>query len=92
MRAPVKLIIDDFLTEDERTSPVWQSVKTHLERMLAAKRRENDNPKLNPVETATLRGHIQFLNAMLALGKTPPPLAVPDARPRPRVDLGAKYG
>lgn len=92
MTAPVKLIIDSFLTEDERTSPVWQSVQGHLERMLAKKRIENDNPKLTDVQTATLRGHIQCLTAIIALGKTPPPLAVPDARPRPRIDLGAKYG
>lgn len=92
MTPPPKLIADFFLTDDERTSPVWQSVKAHLERMLAAKRLENDNPKLTDVETATLRGQINLLKAFLALGKTPPPLAVPDARPRPRIDLGAKYG
>lgn len=28
MRAPPKLIIEFFLTDDERTSPVWQSVRT----------------------------------------------------------------
>lgn len=92
MSPPVKLIIDNFLTEDERTSPVWQSVKAHLERMLAKKRIENDNPKLTPVETAALRGQIQTLRAMIALGAKPPEMTVPLGSPRARQDLGAKYG
>ena len=92
MSAPLKLISDKFLTQDERTSPVWQSVRGHLERMLAKKRIENDNPKLTDVETATLRGHIQCLIAVSAIGNEPPPQVASDVRPRTRVDLGAKYG
>jgi hypothetical protein len=92
MTAPVKQIIDLFLTDDERTSPVWQSVQAHLERMLAKKRIENDNPKLTDVETATLRGHINCLKAILALGSKPPATVAPTARPGPRPDYGAKYG
>lgn len=93
MITPVRLISDNFLTQDERTSPVWASVKVHLERMLAKKRVENDNPKLTAVETATLRGHIECLNAFLSLGHEPPPkIAAPSARPGPRPDYGAKYG
>lgn len=91
MSAP-KPIIESFLTQDERTSPVWQSVQTHLERMLAKKRIENDNPKLTDVETATLRGHINCLKAMLALGDKPPVMTASTARPGPRPDYGAKYG
>ena len=83
---------DFHLTDDERNSPVWESVRGHLERMLAQKRVENDNPKLTDVETATLRGHIQFLKAVLALGKKPPQMTAPAARPGPRPDYGAKYG
>ena len=92
MTAPLKQIVDNFLTQDERTSPVWQSVKGHLERMLAKRRIENDNPKLTPVETAMLRGQIQTLKAMIALGAEPPAMTVPNARPSARIDLGAKYG
>lgn len=92
MKAPVKLVIDNFLTEDARTSPVWQEAKRHFEHMLARRRIENDNPKLTDVETATLRGHIQCLKAILALGSKPPEMTAPNARPRPRGDLGAKYG
>lgn len=88
---PPRLIIESFLTQDERTSAVWQSVTVHLERMLAKKRIENDNPKLTDVETATLRGHIMCLRAILALGAKPPEMTAPSARPIPRPDYGAKY-
>lgn len=89
---PPPLIAERFLSEDERTSPVWQSIHARLEKMLEAKRRENDDPELTDVETATLRGHIAFLKAFLALGKEPPQPVALDARSRPRIDLGAKYG
>ena len=92
MSTPLKQIVDNFLTDDERNSGTWQSVKAHLERMLAKKRTENDNPKLTDVETATLRGHIQLLKAMLALGSKPPETAATAARPGPRPDYGARYG
>ncbi len=92
MSAPVKLIIENFLTDDERTSPVWQSVRLHLERMLAKQRVANDNPNLTKKQTAMLRGHIQCLRAILALGAKPSSLAAPTARPSPRPDYGAKYG
>lgn len=91
MKAP-RLIIEDFLTEDERNSGVWKSVCAHLERMLAKKRVENDNSELTDVETAALRGQIETLKAFLALGRQPPVMTASNARPGPRIDLGAKYG
>lgn len=90
--APLKQIIDFYLTDDERASGTWKSVEQHLQRMLAKKRSENDNPKLTDVETATLRGHIQCLKAMLALGSKPPEMVATTARPRARVEGGLKYG
>lgn len=92
MSAHPKMIFESFLTDDERTSPVWQSVQGHLERMLAKKRIENDNPNLTDVQTATLRGHIQCLTAFIALGRKPPQMTAPVARPGPRPDLGAWHG
>lgn len=92
MKAPLKLIIENFLTEEERTSAVWQSVKAHLERMLAKKRVENDNPLLTVVQSAALRGQIQTLKAMIALGSEPPTMTAPVARPAPRPDYGRQYG
>ena len=92
MIEPLKLIGDNFLTEDARASSAWREVQDHLQRMLAKKRIENDNPELTDVETATLRGHIQLLKAFIALGAKPPAMTAPSARPGPRQDLGAKYG
>lgn len=88
MIIPPKQLLESFLTDDERTSPVWQSVCAHLERMLAKKRIENDNPNLTEVETATLRGHIQCLTAFLALGRKPPQMTAPAARLGPRPAIG----
>ena len=90
--APLKQIIDNFLTEDERTSGVWTSLKDRLERKLAELRVKNDDPTLTDVETATLRGHIACLKATLALGNEPPPKVATVARPPPRTDLGERYG
>ena len=92
MNAPPKLIVEFFLTDDERNSPVWESVRGHLERMLAKKRIENDNPKLTDVETATLRGHIKCLKGVISLGEKPPEMMATAARPATRPDYGAKYG
>lgn len=92
MSAPLKQIIDNFLTQEERTSPVWQSVCQHIDRMLAKKRVENDDPKLTDVETATLRGHIACLKSLRDLGKKPPEMTATSARPGSRRDLGAEYG
>ena len=87
-----KLIFEYYLTEDERASGIWQNLKGHLDGMLEKKRRENDNPKLTDVETATLRGHIECLKAVISLGNTPPAMTAPKARPGPRPDYGARYG
>lgn len=72
--------LDIVLTDEERGSPAWRSLKAKFEARLEKMRRDNDNPNLTDVETATLRGHIACLKAVLALDK-PPLAAVPDARP-----------
>lgn len=92
MIAPIKQTEDFYLSKDARTSPVWAEVLSHVERMLEAKRTELENPKLTDAATNVVRGHIQALKAMQALGKEPPPKVALDARPSPRIDLGAKYG
>lgn len=92
MSAPPKLIADFYLTHEERASAVWKSVERRLREKLEKKRVENDNPELTDVETATLRGHIACLKAMLALGEKPPEMTATAARPGPRPDYGAQYG
>ena len=88
----IRLFEDSFLATEERTSPVWLSLKDRLEKKLADLRLQNDQPKLTDVETATLRGHIQCLKAVIALGNEPPPKVATAPRPTTRPDLGAKYG
>ncbi len=92
MKPILKTEIDFFLSKEERESPVWQSLKARLEKKLTSLREKNDDQKLTDMQTATLRGHIDCLKAVIALGNEPPPKVVPDARPQPRIDLGAKYG
>lgn len=89
---PPKKIFEFFLSEDDRTSPVWLRLKARLEEKLADLREKNDNVNLTDVKTATLRGHIECLKAVLALGDQPPPMVATGARPPPRTDLGALYG
>lgn len=92
MISPVKQLTDDLLTQEERSSPVWQSMRAHFERMLAKLRIENDNPELTAVETATLRGRIECLKSIRDLGKEPPPKVAPMARPSPRPAVGDWIG
>ena len=89
---PIRLFEDSFLATEERTSPVWLSLKDRLEKKLAELRLQNDHPKLTDVETATLRGHIQCLKAVLALGNEPPPKVATEVRPRPRPEGALLYG
>lgn len=88
----VRLVDEDFLTKEERTSPVWLSIKAKLQAKLEELRIKNDDAKLTDVETATLRGHLRMLKAFLALGNEPPVRVATAARPTARPDYGAKYG
>lgn len=60
------------LTDGEKNHPLWKKIVEHLEQRLAAKRAENDNPKLDQFQTATIRGHIELLKSILAIQDVPP--------------------
>lgn len=60
------------LTNGEKLSPLWARLKAYFEAELALTRSRNDNAKLTEHETATLRGDIKRLKAMLALGDDRP--------------------
>lgn len=92
MIAPVRQTADFRLSKEARTSPVWAEVLGQLNRLLETKRAELENPNLPVKETDVLRGHIQMLKTFIVLGTEPPPTVAPDARPRPRIDLGEEYG
>lgn len=64
-------MIDMTLSEAERQSPAWHSMKAKFQARLEKLRQRNDKP-MTELETATLRGHIECLKAVLALDAVPP--------------------
>ena len=64
--------MSDFaLTDGERHHPFWTRLSAHLTERLRELRGRNDGP-LNELETATLRGQINCLKGLIALGDDPP--------------------
>ena len=64
--------MSDFaLTDGERHHPLWTRLSAHLTERLRELRGRNDGP-LNEIETATLRGQINTLKGIIALGDGPP--------------------
>ena len=60
-----------FLTVGDKGTPLWGRLLAHMEGRRNYLRVKNDNP-LNEQETATLRGQIQELNALINLNKDKP--------------------
>lgn len=60
------------LDANELNSAIWLRLKAHLEEKLKEKRGKNDDPLLDPIMTAALRGHIECIKGILALGTVPP--------------------
>ena len=56
-----------YLSRGDRQTGLWLRLRDHLETKLASLRGRNDGP-LNERETATLRGHIECLKGIIALG------------------------
>lgn len=59
------------LSDGEKMHPLWVRLKAHLETQLQSLRERNDRPQTE-FETATLRGHIKCLRALIALGDDRP--------------------
>lgn len=59
------------LSESEKRHPLWIKLANHLKAKLSELRSRNDGP-LDADETAKLRGQIQCLRGLLALGDEPP--------------------
>lgn len=58
----------DFdLTPSDKASGLWARLKAHLEDRLAAARMRNDDPNQGAFETATIRGEIKTIKALLRL-------------------------
>jgi len=62
---------DFVLSDGERHHPLWVRLSAHLTMRLAQLRGKNDGP-LTENETATLRGQIAALKAIINLGDEPP--------------------
>ncbi len=76
----------------ERTDSFGLKLKAHFEEELSRLRQKNDASSLTEIQTAALRGNIQFLKGFLSLWDPPLPQVAPAARPGPRPDYGAQYG
>lgn len=66
-------IVNFKLTEGEKRSPLWIRFRAHMEARLEQARRQNDGP-LPPDQTAALRGQINCLKGLTALGNDEPPI------------------
>lgn len=60
------------LSDGERSHPLWARLRAHFEECLSKLRAENDNDKLSEQQTASLRGQIRRLKAIIAMGEAPP--------------------
>ncbi len=60
------------LTDGERTHPLWLRLTAHLTDKLNTARIKNDDAGLTELETASLRGQIKCLRALIGLGTSRP--------------------
>lgn len=69
---------DFTLTRDDRATGLWTRLRGHLEEKLATARVKNDDETLTEQQTAALRGRINCLKALLALGTDRPVILTGD--------------
>lgn len=60
------------LAPHERASPLWKNLERHMQEQLAELRVWND-ASVSPERTERLRGRIEQLKVLLALGDEPKP-------------------
>ena len=59
-----------ILTDVERHHPLWLKLEAHLQARVAILRAKNDGP-LDALQTATIRGQITEVKALLSYGAAP---------------------
>lgn len=64
------------LTESQLTNPLWHALRAHYTERLAQLRVENDNPRLDAVATAALRGRIDEIKMFIAMELPEPVISV----------------
>ena len=57
-----------LLTPGDLHSATWKKLARHLQERQQVLRARNDNPKLDPLATAALRGELRVIRNLLALG------------------------
>ena len=65
------IIQPHLLDSNDRQSPTWRKLRTHMETRLHELRLLNDNDS-DPISTAKLRGRVASLKELLALGDQDP--------------------
>lgn len=53
------------------TSPTWRAIEQAAQERITSLREKNDNPSIDEIRTADLRGRISAWKAVLALAKAP---------------------
>lgn len=59
-----------ILTDGERSHPLWRKLEEHLQARMLILRAKNDGP-LDALQTATIRGQITEVKALLSSGAAP---------------------
>jgi len=59
------------LSSGEREHPLWRKLAAHMNERLVMLRAKNDGP-LDEMQTATMRGQIKELKALMSLGTAAP--------------------
>jgi hypothetical protein len=73
--------VTDFeLTQHDKAQGLWLRLCAHFEGRLAEARMRNDKP-LSKLETASLRGEIRCLKALIRLGEDRPMTTDEDEQP-----------
>lgn len=62
----------------DRQSRTWSRLRQYLQERQTSLRRRNDDPNLDPVKTALLRGELHGIASLLALETPPDPALVAD--------------
>lgn len=70
--ATVGIEPDFELTTVEKNSPFWFRLNRYFVDSLQQQRERNDSITNDEHKTAVIRGHIEFLKRVIALGEEPP--------------------
>ena len=82
------------LRDGDLASGEFQRIKLMLEAELQSLRKDNDNPKLDKIQTAEIRGRIAMCKEILTLDKVKPrvgPASAEDILSKPKPPIEGAY-